>query len=81
MNRWLFIFNFIKLPQIVLKNKSLLWQLVKRNIAGRYRGSMLGLVWNFVQPPVMLSIYTFVFSEFFKARGDRGYGENPCWVS
>lgn len=68
MNRWLFIFDFIKLPQIVLKNKSLLWQLVKRNIAGRYRGSMLGLVWSIVQPLMMLCVYTFVFSVVFKAR-------------
>ena len=68
MNRWFFIFNFAKLPQIVMRNRSLLWQLIKRNIAVRYRGSMLGLVWSFVQPLMMLCVYTFVFSIVLKAR-------------
>lgn len=68
MNRWLFIFNIVKLPQIVLRHKSLLLQMVKRNVAARYRGSMLGLVWSFVQPLMMLCVYTFVFSIVLKAR-------------
>ena len=68
MKRWLFIFDFVKLPQIVLQHKSLLWQMIIRNVAGRYRGSMLGLVWSFVQPLMMLCVYTYVFSVIFKSR-------------
>lgn len=68
MKRWLFIFDFAKMPRIALQHRSLLWQLIKRNIAVRYRGSMLGLVWSFVQPLMMLCVYTFVFSVVFKAR-------------
>ena len=51
-----------------VKHRSLLWQFVKRNIAVRYRGSMLGLIWSLVQPLMMLCVYTFVFSVIFKAR-------------
>jgi len=52
----------------IFRNCSLLWQFVKRNIAARYRGSMLGLVWSFVQPLMMLCVYTFVFSVVFQNR-------------
>ena len=46
----------------------LLKELVKRDVGGRYRGSVLGLFWSFVQPMVMLFVYTFVFSVVFSAR-------------
>lgn len=35
---------------------------------GRYRGSMLGIGWSFITPIAMLAVYTFVFSQVFKAR-------------
>lgn len=60
--------DITELPRCVFRNRTLLSQFVKRNIAVRYRGSMLGLVWSFVQPLMMLSVYTFVFSVVFKAR-------------
>jgi homopolymeric O-antigen transport system permease protein len=40
----------------------LLRELVKRDFQGRYAGSLLGLVWSFVQPLWMLLLFTFVFS-------------------
>ena len=43
-------------------------QFVRREILGRYRGSMLGISWAFVSPLLMLGVYTFVFVEVFKAR-------------
>jgi lipopolysaccharide transport system permease protein len=50
------------------RNRRLLSQLVKREVVGRYRGSVFGLAWSFFNPLVMLAIYTFVFSEVFKMR-------------
>ena len=35
---------------------------------GRYKGSFIGLGWSFIQPLMMLCVYTFVFSVIFKAR-------------
>lgn len=52
----------------VLKHRSLWWQLVKRAVATRYRGTTLGMAWSLVTPLLMLSIYTFVFSVVFRAR-------------
>lgn len=45
-----------------------------REITARYRGSMLGLLWSFVNPLLMLVVYTFVFSVVFKARWVVGEG-------
>jgi homopolymeric O-antigen transport system permease protein len=56
------------------KHRSLIWQMGKRDVIGRYRGSFLGLAWSFFHPLLMLFIYTFVFSVVFKARW--GIGED-----
>lgn len=48
--------------------KSLINQFTRREITIRYKGSYLGMVWSFITPLMMLTIYTFVFSVIFKAR-------------
>ena len=50
------------------RNRGLVSLLIAREIAGRYRGSFLGLVWSFFHPLLMLAVYTFVFSVVFRAR-------------
>lgn len=50
------------------RNRSLIYASAKREVLGRYRGSALGLLWSFFNPLFMLTVYTFVFSEVFKAR-------------
>jgi lipopolysaccharide transport system permease protein len=52
----------------LLTHRHLIWQFVKREVLGRYRGSVMGLVWAVLNPLLMLSVYTFVFSEVFKSR-------------
>jgi homopolymeric O-antigen transport system permease protein len=52
----------------LLRNKELIFALIKREVVGRYRGSLMGLAWSFFNPLLMLSIYTFVFSVVFEAR-------------
>lgn len=54
--------------------RKLIYQLAKREVALRYRGSFLGLAWSFATPILMLAVYTFVFSVVFKARWDVGTG-------
>lgn len=50
------------------RHRSLIRQLVRREIVGRYRGSIAGLSWSLLHPVLMLAIYTFVFSSVFGAR-------------
>lgn len=52
----------------VARNASLIWQMTKREVVGRYRGSVLGLAWSFFNPLLMLAVYSFVFSFVFKSR-------------
>ncbi|PNH97374.1 ABC transporter permease [Vibrio diazotrophicus] len=55
------------------KHKNLIYQLSKRDILSRYRGSVAGIAWSVITPMLMLVLYTFVFSYVFKAR----WGEAP----
>lgn len=49
-------------------NRSLIFNLIKRDVISRYRGSVMGLLWSFLNPVFMLVVYTYVFSVVFKAR-------------
>jgi len=55
------------------QNRQLVIQLTRREVAARYRGSIFGLAWSFLNPLLMLAVYTFVFSVVFKAR----WGTDP----
>ena len=50
------------------ENRNLISQMTRRDVVGRYKGSMMGLGWSFFNPILMLMVYTFVFSVVFKAR-------------
>lgn len=57
-------------------NRELIIQMTRREVVGRYRGSVMGLAWSFFNPILMLVVYTFVFSEVFQSRwvGQEGKG-------
>ncbi len=57
-----------------MRNRQLIWQMTKREVTGRYRGSVLGLAWSFFHPLIMLAVYSFVFSFVFQARWNTGGG-------
>jgi lipopolysaccharide transport system permease protein len=56
------------LSKNLILHRHLIFQMTKREVIGRYRGSVLGLLWSFLNPLMMLSVYTFVFSVVFKSR-------------
>ena len=62
----------LQLVRSLVVNRELIWAMTRREVAGRYRGSMLGLLWSFFNPVLMLTVYTFVFSVVFKARWSGG---------
>lgn len=57
-----------RFTKTLYKNRELIWRLTEREVLGRYRGSVLGIGWSLVTPLAMLAVYTFVFSQVFKAR-------------
>jgi lipopolysaccharide transport system permease protein len=58
----------IKLANSLWMHRNLIWQMTRREVIGRYRGSVLGLAWSFFYPLIMLAVFTFVFGVVFKAR-------------
>lgn len=60
--------SMASLMRSLWRNKQLIMQMAKREVAGRYKGSAMGLAWSFFNPIFMLVVYTFVFSEIFKSR-------------
>lgn len=62
----------------VWRNRQLCVALIRREVVGRYRGSMLGLFWSLFNPVLMLLVYTFVFSVIFKQRWSQSLGESQA---
>jgi lipopolysaccharide transport system permease protein len=58
----------VALLRSLVHNRQLISQMTKREVLGRYKGSVMGLLWSFLNPIFMLAVYTFVFSVVFKAR-------------
>jgi lipopolysaccharide transport system permease protein len=56
-------------------NRSLIVQLIRREVTGRYKGSLFGLAWSVFTPIFMLLVYSFVFSEIFRSRWGQDGGE------
>lgn len=46
----------------LFRYRGLIQSLVGRELKARYRGSVLGFFWSFVNPLLLLAIYTFVFT-------------------
>jgi lipopolysaccharide transport system permease protein len=57
------------------RNRDLIVQMTKREVLGRYKGSVMGLTWSFFNPVLMLLVYTFFFSVVFKARWGANSGD------
>lgn len=68
--------SLLSLGKSLWRNRQLIVQMTRREVAGRYKGSVMGLAWSFFNPVFMLAVYTFVFSVVFKARWGVGGDES-----
>ncbi|WP_251370589.1 ABC transporter permease [Novilysobacter luteus] len=50
------------------KHGNLLWELVRRDVLGRYRGASFGIFWSLLSPFLMLVVYTLAFGYILKSR-------------
>lgn len=57
----------MSLLSLLCKNWSLLRNLIGHDFHDRYVGSYLGVIWAFINPLLMVTIYWFVFTHGFKA--------------
>jgi len=61
----------ISIAEIVnnfVRNKSLIFQMTKREVVGRYRGSILGIVWSLFNSFILLTVFMLVISMIYKAK-------------
>ncbi len=59
-------------------NRHLITQFTRRDLLGRYRGSYLGVFWSFLNPLLLLTIFTVVFGVIFKGRLLEHRAEGPA---
>lgn len=52
----------------LVRYRGLIQSLVARELKARYRGSVLGFLWSFINPLLLLAIYSFVFSTIMPNR-------------
>ncbi|TAL88420.1 MAG: ABC transporter permease [Rhodanobacter sp.] len=65
----------------LLRNKSLIWEMSKREVLGRYRGASFGLAWSVISPFLMLGVYAFAFGTVMKSRWPhQAGGDHPYAV-
>ncbi len=53
--------------------RQMIFSLVKRDLRGRYKGSVLGFLWTFLNPLLQLAVYTVVFSIIMKTGIEKFY--------
>ncbi|OGR00346.1 MAG: sugar ABC transporter permease [Deltaproteobacteria bacterium RIFOXYD12_FULL_55_16] len=68
--------SLVALGKSLWRNRLIIIQMTKREVVGRYKGSVMGMAWSFFNPVFMLTVYTFVFSVVFKSRWGVGGEES-----
>ena len=53
--------------------REMIYNLVKKDLRGRYKGSVLGFLWTFINPLLQLAVYTLVFSTIMRVNVDKFY--------
>lgn len=60
--------SFINFLNLILEKRDLIFSMSKREITTQYVGSLLGFIWTFIHPMVMVFVFWFVFSVGFKSK-------------
>ena len=64
----------------LLRYRGLIQSLVARELKARYRGSVLGFFWSFINPLLLLLVYSFVFTFVMPAAHDEDRALRPVHV-
>ena len=57
----------------IYEYREMVYNLVKRELRGRYKGSALGFLWTFLNPLLQLLVYTLVFSVIMRSGIEKYY--------
>jgi lipopolysaccharide transport system permease protein len=64
----------------LFRYRGLIQSLVSRELKARYRGSFLGFFWSFVNPLLLLAVYSFVFATIMKGDVNDKFRPEPYAV-
>ncbi len=53
--------------------REMIYMLVRRDLRGKYKGSVLGFAWTFINPLLQLAVYTMVFSVVMRSGIEKYY--------
>ena len=53
----------------IISYSDMIGSLVKKDLRGKYKGSVLGFLWTFINPLCQIIVYTIVFSDCPKQPG------------
>ena len=51
----------------IWKFRDMIFELTHRELRGKYKGSVLGFLWTYVNPLLQILVYSFVFSQIFRS--------------
>lgn len=57
----------------ILEYKQMIFSLVRKDLRGRYKGSVLGFLWTFINPLLQLMVFTMVFSVILRSDIEKYY--------
>lgn len=63
----------MKLLREIYDYREMIFSLIKRDLRGRYKGSVLGFLWTFLNPLFQLVVYTLVFAVIMRAPYEKYY--------
>lgn len=63
----------MKIMKEIFEYREMIFSLIRRDLNGRYKGSILGFMWTFINPLLQLCVYTVVFSVIMRMGIDKYY--------
>lgn len=57
----------------IYEYRQMIFSLVRKELRGRYKGSVLGFLWTFINPLLQLVVYTLVFSVILRSNIEKYY--------
>ncbi len=63
----------MKVLKEIYEYRQMIFSLVRKDLRGRYKGSILGFLWTFIVPLMQLVVYTLVFSVILKSNIEKYY--------
>jgi ABC-2 type transport system permease protein len=53
--------------------RDMVFELTHRELRGKYKGSVLGFLWTYINPLLQILVYAFVFSQIFRSGIEKFY--------